>query len=326
MNFSSYFVITTQIKRYLVFKSKVVAIGLFSFLMLFSFVQTSEAELWELIIDLNVEKETILAGDTIIVTGTIVDHAYKPINGAEVLIRAGAETTKALTNPEGMFRGEFEDYQRIPGTYTVNVIATWYGMTGLTSAQFQVKGDTSPVSALQEKLSTDEARKYLGSKESSFEKNPIGQTLFKYYHGLLDELILEQKEARQPVEEQIYLEQQRKIAEELRNQAVKEYGPGYGTYGGYSYESYIGGLNPEIKDIVMDQLEFTKNVFEEAQRVKESIIASGGTVEEARQAYLDMLSIPKETLEQFNQGILEEVEISDEEEIDDEPEETENDE
>ncbi len=274
--------------------------------MLFSFVQTSEAELWELIIDLNVQKGVIQSGETVIITGKVVDHAYKPIRGAEVLVRAGSETTKAFTDPWGVFRGEFTDFKRIPGTYTVNVIASWYGMTGLSSTQFQVKGDVTPVSALQEKLSTEQARKYLGSNESDFEKDPIGQTLFKYYHGLLDELILEQKEANKPLAEQIYLEQQRKIAEDLKNQAIEEYSPGYGTYEGFQYESYINSVNPEIRDLVISQLNFTKNLFEEAQKVKEEIIANGGTVEEARQAYLEMISIPKETLERFNQETADE--------------------
>ncbi len=289
-----------------VFKNKAVVIGLFSFLMLFSFIPTSEAELWELVIDLNVEKEYIYSGDTVVITGKIVDQAYKPIRGAEVFIRAGAETTKAFTDPEGVFRGEFNDFQRIPGTYSVNVIASWYGMTGLTSTQFQVKGDVSPVSALQEKLSTEEARKYLGSQESDFEKNPIGQTLFKYYHGLLDELIIEQKEAREPIAEQIYLEQQRRIAEDLRNQAIEFYNPGAGTYGGYQYEQYINSLNPEIRDLVASQLNFTKNTFEEAQKLRDEILANGGTYEEAREAYLDMISFPREVLEQFNQESLNE--------------------
>ena len=322
MNFSSYFAITTHIKRHHVFKSKAIAIGLFSFLMLFSFVQTSEAELLELIIDLNVEKEIIISGDTVVVTGSIVNHAYDPVRSVEVLIRTGTESTKTFTNPEGMFRAEFKDFQRIPGIYTVNVVASGYEMTGLTSTQFRIAGDISPVSVLQDKLDTDEARKYLGSKESDFEKNPIGQILFKYYHELLDELILEQGEARKPLAEQIYLEQQRQIADDLRNQAIEEYTPGYGIFDGYAYESYIDGLNSEIKDLVVSQLEFTKNIFEKAQKIKEDVIANGGTIEEARQAYLDMLSIPKETLEQFNQITLDEQsEISDDMQTDDDSEE-----
>ncbi|KER05917.1 Carboxypeptidase regulatory-like domain protein [Marine Group I thaumarchaeote SCGC AAA799-E16] len=168
---------------------KVGIVGIFSFLMLFSAIQTSDAELWELIIDLNVEKGAIVSGETLVVTGKVVDHAYKPIRGAEVLIRTGSETTKAFTTPEGTFKGEFKNFDRVPGTYTINVIATWYGMTGLETTQVQVKGDASPVSLLQQKLDTEEARKYLSSEESDFEKDPIGQTLFKYYHGLLQELI-----------------------------------------------------------------------------------------------------------------------------------------
>ena len=276
--------------------------------MIFSAMQTSEAELWELIIDLNVEKGAIVSGETLVVTGKVVDHAYKPIRGAEVLVRTGSETTKAFTDPWGVFRGEFENFERVPGTYTINVVATWYGMTGLETTQVQVKGDASQVSLLQQKLDTEEARKYLSSHESDFEKNPIGQTLFKYYHGLLQELILENKEAMQPNLDELYVEEQRSIAEELEEQAIEEYNPGYGIFDGLSYEYYVSSLDPEIQDIVSSQLNFTKNIFEEAQIVKAQIIADGGTYEEAQQAYLEMLSIPKEKLEEFNDQKLEELE------------------
>lgn len=302
--------------------NKAVVIGLFSLLMVFSFIPASQAELWELVIDLNVEKGVINPGETVVVTGTIVDHAYKPIRGAEVFIRAGSDTTKAFTDIDGTFKGEFKDFQRIPGKYIVNVIASWYGMTGLKSTDFQVKGNVSQFSILQEKLSTDEAIKYLSANESDFEKNPIGQTLFKYYHGLLEELVLEKKENLEPLEHQIFIEEQRKIAEELRNQKIEEFDPGAGTYGGYKYDDYINGINPEIRDLVISQLEFTKNKFEEAQKIRDEILANGGTYEEARQAYLDMLSIPKEKLEQFNQEKLEKEseEISDEQTSEDDSE------
>lgn len=269
--------------------------------MLFSIVSTSYAELWELVIEVNVEKGTIYSGEPVIITGKVVDQAYKPIRGAEVFIKAGSYTTKAFTDPWGVFQGEIKDFERIPGTYIVNVIGSWYGMTGLSSTEFQVKGEVSPVSALQEKLSTDEARKYLSSNESDFEKNPIGQTLFKYYHGLLDELILEQKIAQEPSEEKIFIEQQRLIAENLRNQAIDEFNPGSGTYEGLQHDDYINGLNPEIKELVISQLNFTKNNFEDAQKIRDEILANGGTYEEARQAYLDKISIPKEILEKFNE-------------------------
>jgi len=275
--------------------------------MLFSFIQTSQAELWEFIIELDMEKREIYSGDTVVVTGRVVDHAYEPTRGVEVLIRTGSETTKDFTDPDGTFRGEFTEFQRIPGTYTVNVIASWYGMTGLSSTQFQVKGDITSISELQEKLSTDEARRYLGSNEIDFEKNPIGQTLFRYYHGLHDELIKEKKESMKPIEKQLSLEQQRRTAESLRNQAIAEYNPGAGTYDGLQYADYISNLNPEIKDLVVSQMNFTKNNFVEAQNLRDEIIENGGTYEEARQVFLDKIAISKKTLDQFNQAQLDKV-------------------
>jgi hypothetical protein len=174
-------------------------------------------------------------------------------------------------------------------------------MTGLTSSQFQVKGDFSPVSALQEQLSTDEARKYLGSKEGDFEKNPIGQTLFKYYHGLHDELVKEKKKAIKDSKEQILLDRQRVIAENLKNNALATYNPKAGIYDGYQYEKYIYSLNPKIREMIVSQLDFTKNNFEDAQNIRDQILANGGTYEEARQSYLDRISIPRETLDEFNE-------------------------
>jgi hypothetical protein len=276
--------------------------------MLFSFIPSSQAVLWEFVVELDVENGVVQSGDTVVVTGRVVDHAYEPTRGVEVLIRTGTDTTKAFTDTDGTFRGEFVDFQRVPGTYIVNVVASWYGMTGLASTEFQVKGDSSPVSILQQQLSTDQARKYLGSNESDFEKNPIGQTLFKYYHGLLEKLVKEKKEANKPIAEQIFLEQQRRIAENLRNQAVTQYQPGFGTYSGYNYENYIAGLNPEIRDLVSKQLSFTKNNFLDAQKIKAEILENGGTYKEARQAYLDRLTIPKEILEKFNETHLEDSE------------------
>lgn len=40
--------------------------------MIISVIQTSKAELWELIIDLNVEKGSIISGETLVVTGKVV--------------------------------------------------------------------------------------------------------------------------------------------------------------------------------------------------------------------------------------------------------------
>ncbi len=82
--------------------------------MLFSFIPSSQAELWEFVIELDMEKRVVNSGDTVIITGKVVDHAYHPTRGVEVLVRTGADTTKAFTNPEGEFKAQFVDFQRVP--------------------------------------------------------------------------------------------------------------------------------------------------------------------------------------------------------------------
>ncbi len=124
-------------------------------------------------------------------------------------------------------------------------------------------------------------------------KNPIGQNLFKYYHGSHDQLIAEIKEAQKPIVEKIFLEQQRNIAKNLKNQDIDEYQPGYGIFSRYKYENYIARLNPKIKDLASNQLNFTQNNFLDAQKIRAKILENGGTYEEARQAYLDKLAITK---------------------------------
>ena len=60
-------------------------------------------------------------------------------------------------------------------------------------------------------------------------------------------------------------------------------------------------------------MSFTKNNFLDAQKIKAEILENGGTFEEARQAYLDRLTIPKEILEKFNERHLDDSEEEPEE-------------
>lgn len=280
---------------------KLAAIVFLTGLMIASALPVAEAELWEFIIISNVENKSIVSGGTVVISGQVVDHAYKPIRGAEVVLRTGSDSVKVFTNPWGEFRAELSSLERAAGTYPVNIVATWYEMKGLSSTSFDVKGEASKLSLLEQQLGSEQARKYLSANKSDLERDPIGQMLFKYYHGLLEELILEKKEESKPNEEQIRLDELRRIAEEREQEDIDFYQPGAGTYGGYQYEQYIGSLRPEIKELVISQLNFTKDTFENAQNLRAEILENGGTFEEAQKAYLEMIAIPKEILEQFNQ-------------------------
>ena len=281
-------------------KEVILGISFFAVLILTSFIPNSEAELWELIVDLEMNKSAINSGDSVKISGTVVDHAHQPIKGAEVLVRTGADTTKAFTNSQGMFWANFAEFERVPGTYIINAVASSEGRHGLSSTEFKVLGQSSPVLSLQEKLSTDEARNYLASNPEDFEHDPIGMMLSKYYHGLLDKLVEEKKKERIKAKEQAKIEEQKSLADELKQKDIEQWNPRFGTYSGHQYKYYMNSLDPNIREIVDAQLNFTKSMFLEAQKIKSEILANGGTYEEAQKAYLDKISISKETFEEFN--------------------------
>ena len=279
---------------------KETGIVIFSALVALAAAQTAEAELQDLIIDVDMKPGTISSGDALSVTGRVVDHAYHPIRGAEVIVRTGSETARDFTSPDGNFTASFENVTRAPGTYTVNVAAKWYNMTGIESTQFQIRGDASHASHLRYMLDTEEARKYLAADEGDFEKDPIGMALFRHYHGLQDQMMQAERDAAVQDPDELRMEEQRAIAANLTRQAIEERSPSSGVFEGLRYHDYVRGLNPEIRGLVADQLNFTKGIFEQAQEARARIIAGGGTYEEAQKAYLEMLVIPKERLEEFN--------------------------
>ncbi|RNJ79943.1 MAG: carboxypeptidase regulatory-like domain-containing protein [Nitrosopumilus sp. H8] len=270
-------------------------------LLLLLAVPLAYAEIPEIIVEVETDRAIIKSGDPVGVTGMVVDHAYKPIVGADVQVRIGADTASLTTDSNGTFAVEFAGVKRIPSTYTVNVAVTWNELSGVASTQFKVSGDVSAISILEERLSSETAKRYLGANVSDFERDPIGMKLFLHYEKLHEELVAEQKKVEK-TPEQIRAEQEIRIAEKMRRAAINEFKPTNGTYGGYAYDLYISSLNPQIRDLVADQLNFTKNTFENAQKIRDAVIASGGTYEEARKAYHDAISIPRDVLETFNKN------------------------
>jgi hypothetical protein len=277
-----------------------IIIGAISVLITISLIQSSDAELWDLVILADVENPVIVPGQAPSISGVIVNHASHPVPQVYVHIRSGQESIFTTTDDNGQFRALLNDSNRIPGTYIVSIVGNAQdGKTGIGTTQFQVKGDLTRTSILEEKLSTPEAKRYLDSSVDDFNKDPIGYTLFNYYQKLYQEYVEEVKITQQLTDEQIFIQQQKIIAEELRMQAIDEFDPKIGTFSGYKYEDYIRNLNPEVRDTISNQINFTKNLFNEAQFVREQVLLNGGTEEEARQAYIAKITTTRDALINF---------------------------
>ncbi len=285
------------------FKNKV-SLVFFSVLLLFPLASNSEAVLWDLQILANVENAPLYSGDRPIVSGVIIDHASKPVHKATVNIKSETMSIFTTTSQSGEFQVELGKHDRMPGNYIVNISATTLdGKTGITSIQFQVKGELSPTTVNQEKLSTPEAKKYLESSPKDFDKNPIGFMLYNYYQKVYQEHLEDEKISEKISQEQALIEEQKEIENKFRLKAIEEFNPGMGVFSGPQYENYVNSLDEEVRDTVVKHLNFTKNLVVEAQGLRNEILENGGTAEEAQLAYLEKISTTREMIENLDSDL-----------------------
>lgn len=298
--FSLFFVLSIWIRISIMLKNTAILLGLFSVFALSMLIPTSDAVLWNLIIQAGVDNAKILPEEVPTISGRITDHASNPVKDVQIHISTRHDSLFTTTSEQGEFSVQLSHYNRMPGTYMVNIIATAPdGKTGISNTQFQVIGELTTTSVIEEKLSTPEAIKYLNAKSTDFEKDPIGFILYNHYQKLLQEFIVEKKISEKILEEQKYIEEQTKISDELLLKEIEELAPGSGVFSGIKYDDYVKNLDPAVRDTIVSQMNFTKNIFEEAQEVRNIILENGGTKEEANKAYLEKITITRQTLEEF---------------------------
>ena len=273
-------------------------------LLLFPLASTSEAIQWDLLIQANVENSPLYSGDRPIVSGIILDHASKPVHKATVNIKSGTMSIFTTTSQSGEFMAELGKQDRIPGNYIVNISATSLeGKTGITSIQFQVKGELAVTTVNQEKISTPEAKKFLEASPEDFDKNPIGFILYNYYQKLYQEYLEDEKLSEKLAQQQAIIEEQKEIENKFRLKAIEEFQPSMGIFSGPQYENYVNSLDEEVRDTVVKHLNFTKNLVVEAQGLRNEILENGGTAEEAQLAYLEKISTTREMIENLDSDL-----------------------
>ena len=272
---------------------------LFGILVLFLIpgISSSESTLWDLLISANVENEPLLKGENPIVTGQVINHAGKPVYNVDVKIRLDVQSVIVTTDETGFFYHEFTGLELLPGTHIINIMGTSQDeKIGLASTQFQVKGELAVSSQTSKILQTPEAIKYLSAKASDFENDSIGITLFNYYQDLQRKFILQESIQKKIVEQEYILDQHRKVSTDLSQKIIDEKNPGAGTYSGWKKDVFVDNLDPSVKGIIKNQLNYTLNVFSDAQKAMNDVLKNGGTIKEAREAYLAKASVSREAM------------------------------
>ncbi len=66
--------------------------GILGIGLLFSNLPLSESVLWDLLIYVELEQSPLMFGEIPVVFVSVTDHAGKPVSGAEVTVRLGADS------------------------------------------------------------------------------------------------------------------------------------------------------------------------------------------------------------------------------------------
>lgn len=258
----------------------------------------ANAELWDLLIQINVEKGTINVDEVPKISGVVTDHAGKVIPDAQIRVRSGQISLLTTSDAEGKFQAQLGGENRIPGTYIINIMAsTDDGRMGVANSEFVVRGALNPSSATENLLSNPTASRYLQATPEEFANDPLGLTLYNYYQKLFEKYITEKGIDEKIAQDRIKMEKTRIIASQNLQKVLDEKKPSAGTITDWQYGKMTSHLDPDVKDVIKEQLSHTTTNFDEAQKTKEWILKNGGTMEEAMKAYYEMLSLSREQME-----------------------------
>jgi hypothetical protein len=251
----------------------------------------SAATLWDFVVKAEFEKPRIAVNEKPVIFGTVLNQASKPVQGAEVKIRFAGVVATTTTDSSGSFRYEFEE-QNIPGTFSVSVSARINDLKGFATTTLRVGDKTSTFGDLYYHPQV------FGNKTnlSDVSGDPYKALKLKHYQKFIEDQYKRKLKQEYVESKNFELGQKRESAKQQLELALKERPVGAGLYGGDEYERYIEKLDPRIKGTISGQLNYTKRIYEEAQYAMKSVLDNGGSIQEARKAYMEKLSTTKEQI------------------------------
>lgn len=263
--------------------------------LLISSTYASGATLWDFVIKAEFEQDKIGLNERPVIFGTILNHASKPVSGADVKIRFAGVSADTTTDTQGNFRYEFGQ-QLTPGAFSVSVSAKLGDMKGFTTTTLRIGNDFSTFDEIYYRSQSYENK----TTEDSLSGDPYKALKLKNYQKFLEDQNKRKQKQLSIESKMLALDEKRDVAKQRLDQAMVERPVGSGIYAGDDYERYISKLDPRIKDTISSQLNYTRQIFEEAQYAMKVVLDNGGSLQDARNAYLAKLSTTKEQLIQIN--------------------------
>ena len=275
-----------------------------------STIPDSEAKLWDFVIDVEFLDDPLNERKNPILIGTVVDHAYHPLSNIDVKITVAGESYMLETDGNGEFGKQIDVSDFKPRTYSIQVFATDDdGKKGMTRTTLEISGYSEKSAKYERQLESMELANDL-SKLRQNSNDPVSVILYQHY------LKLQENVAQAKYEEKLLDLPQQKIRDarqmtyeklmqslEDRPLITREFDDST------KLGKFLLNLDDDKRTLFELQMNSTKLRFIEAQNIMQNILKNGGTVSDARMAYLDHLAITQEEMNSFTVNI-EKTEIS----------------
>ena len=256
----------------------IIAIALAAILV-FGTTTSFAAKPWDLVIKAQFEEDQIEANQKPVIYGSVTDQVGRPVSGVELKIRFADNSITTTTDDEGNFRHEFGE-QTSQGIFSVNISATLYDLKGFTSTTLKV-GKT---------VSTFDDIYYTKDFDKDLKNDPYKALKQKQYQKFIEDQNKRKLKQNEIEAKKMALQDKRDTASQKRSDAINATKPGAGVYSYDEQNKYISKIDPRAKDTIRAQMDYTRQVYEEAKYEMQKVLENGGSLADAKKAYFDKIA------------------------------------
>jgi hypothetical protein len=255
-------------------------------LLLASVTTASAAQLWDLVVSAKAEKTQININERPVIFGTVLNHAMKPVSDADVRISFANISVNTKTDFDGNFRHEFAN-QTVSGLFSVNVYVKSGSMIGIAKTSIKIG---------QERPTFDEVYYKSSLYERAQLPNGYDKLEQKQYQKFVEQQNLQKQKQAEIELKMMYLQKQKSVAQQRLEDALKEKPVGAGILSDKDQKEYLAKVDPRIRTAISAQLNYTKQLFADAQNAMKEVLDNGGSLQDAKKAYFEKLTVTKNEL------------------------------
>lgn len=248
-------------------------------ILVFGTTASFAAKPWDLVIKAQFEEPQIEAGSKPVIYGIVTDQAGRPISGVELKIRFADNSITTTTDEEGNFRHEFGE-QRSQGVFSVNISATLYDLKGFATTTLKIG----------KVVSTFDDIYYAKDFDKDLKNDPYKALKQKQYQKFIEDQNKRKLKQNEIEAKKMALQDKRDVASQKRNDAINATKPGAGIYSSDEQDKYISKINPRVKDTIRAQMDYTRQIYEEAKHEMQKVLENGGSLADAKKAYFDKIA------------------------------------